>query len=323
MIEGIVAPHLAPKPDARRTELAGQVTETINLAMRVLLHHPAFQDLEAAWRSVDFLLRRLETAAGVEISIIDLSKQELLADVGSADPRSTGLYRLLVDEAGGTAGETPWAVVAGLYTFEPRTVDIRALGAIASIAQDAGAPFLASISPRLLGCESFSTQPDPEDWTARLDNEAELEWNKLRQLPAARWIGLALPRFVIRQPYGKNSVDLPDFEEMTVPPDAADHLWANPAIACVSLIAESFLADGWEVPLRNTVITGLPVHTYKVDGESQMTPCAECWMGERLAERFLDRGIMPLASMKGRDAVKLIRLQSIATPVSRLGARWG
>jgi type VI secretion system protein ImpC len=74
--------------------------------------------------------------------------------------------------------------------------------------------------------------------------------------------------------------------------------------------------------LRNTEIGGLPVHTYKSDGETQMTPCAECWMGERLAARFLTRGIMPLASIKGRDAVRLIRLQSVGAPVSGLRARW-
>ena len=109
---------------------------------------------------------------------------------------------------------------------------------------------------------------------------------------------------------------------MTTPPEHADFLWGNPAVACVCLIGESFSQDGWDVELRNTLISGLPVHTCKVDGEAQMTPCAECWMTERTADRFLNRGIMPLASVKRSDSVRLIRLQSIARPAARLRARW-
>ena len=320
-IEDIVAPHLERQPGARQAELAGSINEAMHLAMRVLLHHPDFQDLEAAWRSIDFLLRRLEAGSELKISLIDVSKQELLDDMAAGAIDESGLHRLLVDEPS-MAGETPWAVVAGLYTFEPTMADIRALGRIASIAEAAGAPFLAAASPHLMGCESFGAQADPAEWNLPVDAEAEAEWTKLRALPEARWIGLALPRWLLREPYGKGSTDLAEFAEVSAPPDHADLLWANSAVACVYLIGESFLRDGWEIALRGVEIGGLPLHTYKMDGESLMTPCAECWMSERAAGRIVERGLMPLASMKGRDAVRLVRLQSIGTPQSGLRARW-
>jgi type VI secretion system protein ImpC len=141
-------------------------------------------------------------------------------------------------------------------------------------------------------------------------------------LPEAQSIGLALPRFLMRDPYTKESVESFDFEEMTTPPDHADFLWANPAVACVYLLGESFLQDGWNIQLRGTQISGLPLYNYKVDGDTEMKPCAECWMAERTVEKFLNRGIMPLASMKHSDAVRLIRLQSIARPSAPLRARW-
>src|SRR5439155_26685358 len=116
-LQDIVAPHLQPKPGARETELAAQIEETTQLAMRMVLHHPNFQELEATWRSVDFLLRRLEIGPELQLYLIDLSKQELLANPNA-------LARLLEDD-------DPWAVVAGLYTFDTQPEELRALGSVA------------------------------------------------------------------------------------------------------------------------------------------------------------------------------------------------
>jgi type VI secretion system protein ImpC len=322
VVDNIVAPHLKPKPGARQSDMAAQVDEVMSLTLRVLLHHPDFQQLEAAWRSVDFLLRRLESGAGVQICLIDVSKEELLQDVATGQLRASGLYRILVEEAAGTVGGIPWAVAAGLYTFDANPDEIRALGAIGRIARQAGAPFLASISPAVMGCDSFGVHPDPDDWDTALPADAAQEWEKLRDLPEAPWIGLVLPRFLARAPYGKDAIEQFAFTEISSPPDHEDFLWGNSAVPVLYLIADSFLEDGWDVSLRSTGISGMPFHTYKVDGEALMTPCAECWMGQRTAEKFLDRGIMPLASVKNSDTVKLIRLQSVGRPDSRLRARW-
>jgi type VI secretion system protein ImpC len=306
-IQDIVSPHVQPPPGRRETELAAQISDAAQLAMRLVLHHPDFQDLEAAWRSVDFLLRRLEIGADVQLYLLDLSKQELLGNVDA-------LSRLATND--------PWGVIAGLYTFEADAEELRALEQVARSVADVGAPFISSVSPRLMGCDSFGTHPDPEDWTAPLSAEAEEQWNILRALPEAQWIGLALPRFLLRDPYTKDSVESFEFDEMTAPPDHADFLWANPAVACACLLGESFLLDGWDIRLRSTQISSLPLYNYKSDGDTEMKPCAECWMAERTAEKFLNRGIMPLASMKHSDAVRLIRLQSIARPAAPLAGRW-
>jgi type VI secretion system protein ImpC len=314
-----VSPHLQAAPSIQQEQLAAEIEDTIALAMRFVLHDREFQELEGTWRAVDFLLRRLDPDSDVQLYLIDLSKAELFEDVlGSQDPEGTGLYRLLVEEAGDLHGEAPFAVIAGLYTFEPD--EIRALGAMGRLAREAGAPLLCSLSPRFMGTESFAT--DPDDWQVPLDAEAGREWNALRAAPEASWIGACLPRFILRDPYTKDSVDTFVFEEMTTPPQHSDYLWGNPAVAVACLIGESFARDGWDIQLRDTEIDRLPVHTWKHDGDLYTTPCAECWMTERMVDRFLSRGIMPLASVKHSDAIRLVRLQSIADPPAPLRARW-
>ena len=53
--------------------------------MRRVLHHPDFQSAEATWRGVEFLVRRIETGAKMEIVLYDVSAEELAADLAATD----------------------------------------------------------------------------------------------------------------------------------------------------------------------------------------------------------------------------------------------
>jgi type VI secretion system protein ImpC len=156
--------------------------------------------------------------------------------------------------------------------------------------------------------------------------EAARQWEELRQSPDASWIGLAMPRFLLRLPYGKSmaSVESLDFEELSGTPHHQQYLWGNPAFACVQLLAEAFANDGWKMrPGAHTEIDGLPLHVYEAEGEKQVKPCAEMLLTERDVDWVLDQGYMALASIRGRDAARLVRFQSIAKPPVRLSGRWG
>ena len=239
--------------------------------MRAVLHDPRFQALEAAWRSVFRLVRALETGEDLRIYLVDVGKAELSA--GLKDGRAA---RLLTDR------EDAWTVVAGNYAFGQSDTDAAMLAQIAQ----AGVPFVA--------------EADPGD-----GGEA---WRRLRNSPDAKYIGLAMPRVLLRLPYGKNTVSVErfEFEEMVGKPVHAEYLWGNPAFAVAQLIAES-----------NLELTGLPVHVY--DGEAK--PCAEVLLGERDMDWIMDQGYMALASVKGHDSARLLRQQSIALPPAPLPIR--
>ncbi len=310
LIRDIVAPHLVPGADPRQGELIAQVDAATGEAMRVLLHHPAFQELEAAWRSVFFLVRRLETGTALKLFLLDVSKSELSAEFDAArdDLRISDTWRVLVDETVGSPGGLPWAAVAGNYFFDQSAGDLKLLARMGAIAREAGAPFLAAAGQRML------------------EDIAGGAFRQIRKLPQARWIGLSLPRFLLRLPYGQDTAPLErfSFEEIPLPPAHDSYLWGNPAFACVYLLGEAFSRAGWEMrPGSAAEIDGLPLHTYKEDGESKTKPCAEVLMTEQGAEALLDHGIMPLASLRDRDAVRLVRFQSIADPLAPLAGRWG
>lgn len=325
LLRDLVAPHLVPGADPRQAELIGKVDEATGDGMRDLLHHADFQALEAAWRGLYFLVRRLETDTALKLYLLDVSKGELAADLKrAADLRTSGIYRVLVEQTVETPGAEPWAVVAGNYTFDNSVEDVTLLGYLGGIARAAGAPFLAAASPRVLGAESWGKTPNPENWR-RLEGERAQAWEVLRSFPEARYLGLALPRFLLRLPYGKetDAAEQFGFEEFTGAPVHEHYLWGNPALACVCLLGQAFARWGWELrPGAVHDIDGLPAHVYREDGESKLKPCAEALLTEKAATAMLEWGLMPLLSLKDRDAVRLMRFQSLADPPAPLAGRW-
>ena len=129
-------------------------------------------------------------------------------------------------------------------------------------------------------------------------------WDELRAIPEASYLGLALPRFLLRLPYGArtSAIESFPFEEMPGAPVHAHYLWGNPALAFLALLT----AGGGALNLQ-----GLPLHTYQHEGEWHMTPCAEVWMTEAQVLALIDLGLMPLVSFRDSDRVRLAGFRAI------------
>ena len=319
----LAAKYSVSAPDPRQPDVVAAVDRAIGDSMRVLLHHPDFQALEAIWRATFLLVRQIETGPRLKIYLIDISKQELAADLkASEDLRKSGVFRLLVEKAIDTPGADPWTVVVGNFRFGSEIEDTELLTKLAAVAQRAGAAFLGEADPLLLGCASLESAPHPRHWN---ESKVQDSWKQVRMRPESASVALALPRFLLRLPYGRETSPLEsfEFEEFSGSPSHEGYLWGNPAFAVALLLGQSFNDAGWEMqPGRLSQIENLPLHTYRVDGDSQSKPCAEVLLTEEAVERILDRGLMPLVSYKGRDSARVGRFQSIAEPQRSLAGRW-
>lgn len=323
-VSAIVKPHLVVREDPNKDQLKAALDEIISLIMADVLHNPAFQAVESAWRGIRFLVSRVQTDEMLSIHLLDISQEELAADLLADDNLMfTNIYKLFVEEGVSTLGGTPWAVLIGNYTFGYD--DTAVLGRMGKIAALAGAPFLTHAEAQLIGCESLYKTPHPAVWKHVPDHETEVEWDALRHLPEASSIGLAIPRILLRLPYGKDSdpVDVFDFEEMHDGVQHEHYLWGNPAFMCAYLLAEAFSHEGWSMtPGSVHDIEGLPLHVNRIDGESRLKPCAEVLLTDDAIETILDKGIMPIATIKDMDAARLVRFQSLADPPAGLAGRW-
>jgi type VI secretion system protein ImpC len=320
----IATPHLQPGTDPRQPELLARLNDATGALMRRVLHDPAFQQLEALWRGLFFLISRLETDEAVQIWVWDIPRNELLEDLTSqTDFSHSRLYATLITESSGTPGAIPWGIIAGLFELGNNLLEIEWLTGMARLAELGRAPFLAGASPRLLGLNSFQQLSETEEWST--PPELEEAWNDLRRLPASNYLGLVLPRFLLRLPYGQTTDALEkfEFEEMSLPANHQHFLWGSPALACVYLMAESYLRNSWEFqPGEVQELAGLPFYVQSQDGEDQAQPCAEILMTFDRAEKILEQGLMLLLSFKGCDFIRLARFQSISDPLSPLRGLW-
>lgn len=319
----LAAKYAVSAPDARQPEVIASVDRAIGDTMRAILHHPDFQALEAIWRATFLLVRRLETGPQMKVYLADISQRELTADLSaSEDLRNSGVFRLLVEKKAETPGADPLTILLGAFKFGSSREDMDLVPKWAAIAHRAGAALLAEADPLLVGCSSLEETPSPRDWKR---SELQSWWSKVRSLPESASIGLALPRVLLRLPYGKETspLDSFDFEEFCGPPAHSGYLWGNPAFFVALMVGQSFDETGWRVqPGSQSQIENLPLHSFRTDGEVQSKPCAEVLLTDEAVERILDQGLIPLVSYKGRDSVRVGRLQSIADPQRSLRGRW-
>jgi type VI secretion system protein ImpC len=297
---------LEPRQDPRQLDWAARADAAVGEQMRAILHHPQFQALEAAWRAVAMLIDRLQPDADLRLYLFDATLEELVA-AASPEPSEVGQDSSCqpgaLEKCFGNS-QAPWSLLVGNYAFSRSAADAARLRWLGELAASLGAPFLGEAMP----------PADPPDE----------EYQKLVRSAEARWIGLALPRFLLRLPYGQDTSPTGEFAFEEMPQSVhEDYLWGNPAFFCACVLGLAFRAEGWEMhPARHREIGNLPLHIYREDGASVAKPCAEILLTDTDAEFILDHGFMPLASMKDRDSVLLVRLQSIAGPPAPLFGRW-
>ncbi len=325
-IKKIVQPHLVSTDRAEQSKLLAIIDEITSDFMRKILHHPQFQALESAWRSLYFLVRRMETDINLKLFIFDISKEELSDNFKSVnDITDSILYQLLVTDAPDTLSGEPWSIISGNYNFNLTVADVATLIRLGKISSHVNAPFISSIKPAMLDITSLTTNPGSRIWQISSDAGEIKLWETLRNTPEAEYIGLAIPRFLIRLPYGQASepIETFSFEELTSFDDSNQYLWANPTFACILLLGQSFSDNGWEMEKAlHTKIDNLPTYIYQEYGETKTIPCTEFILTENSCNLILEQGLMPLISFRNSDSVQLARFQSIAYPLKKLTGRW-
>jgi type VI secretion system protein ImpC len=311
LIQQIVGSQV-PGIHPQQAQLTALADAELSAGLRATLHHPAFQALEAVWRGLDFLVRNVTEE--VELSVIDICETDLATMLSAENLAKSAIYRQLEKIRPG--------LVLGAFAFGPQNAPV--LAGIARLASAAQTAFVGGASPQLVGCVSFGVQPDPDDWTKTSSDELK-GFRALRRMLEARHLGLVMPRFLLRQPYGKGNDTLETFpfEEMPGKPEHESYLWGNPAFLCGRLLADAYAADPSDIESQEGAgeVIGLPIHRFTSDGEIQVKPCAEAWLSERAADAILNQGIMPVLSVRGRDAVQLLSLRTLSDPPMPLDVR--
>lgn len=307
-IEGIIA------------EIDRKLSEQINL----IIHHEDFKALEGTWRGLAFLVNNTETDETLKIRVLNISKKDLAKTLkkykGTAWDQNPLFKRIYEDEFGSPGG-TPYGALVGDYAFDHSPPDVETLAGMAQIAAAAHCPFITSPDPGLFGMESWQELSNPRDLTKIFQTPEYAAWRSLRDSEDARYVGLAMPRFLARQPYGakSNPVEDFDFEEETAGADHGKFCWANSAYAMATNITRAFKLYGWCSRIRGVqsggIVEGLPVHTFPTDdGGVDMKCPTEIAITDRREAELAKNGMMPLSHWKNTDYAAFVGAQSLHKP---------
>ncbi|MBT9494713.1 MAG: type VI secretion system contractile sheath large subunit [Paucibacter sp.] len=297
-----------------------KLSEQINL----ILHHQDFQKLEGAWRGLHYMVNNTETDESLKIRVMNVSKAELgktLKRYKGTSWDQSPIFKKIYSEEFSQFGGEPFGCLVGDYHFDQSAPDVELLSEMAKIAAAAHAPFITGGSPTLMQMDSWQELANPRDLTKIFTTPEYAAWRSLRESEDSKYVGLAMPRFLSRMPYGAktNPVEAFNFEEDTGSADHGKYTWANAAYAMATNINRSFKENGWCTRIRGIesggAVQNLPTHTFPTDdGGVDMKCPTEIAIEDRREAELAKNGFMPLVHRKNSDFAAFIGAQSLHKP---------
>jgi type VI secretion system protein ImpC len=337
-VRDILVP-LAPDNKLVSGKLMDQRVATIDQAMGVqmdaILHSDSFQRVEASWRGLHYLVFRAETGTSLKLRVMNISKSELLKEMEKAPEfDQSHIFRQIYEAEYGTYGGNPYSLLVGDYEFGRSGTDQALLGKMSQIAAAAHAPFIASAYAQLFDLASFEDLARPRDLSKIFESVEVAEWTSFRDNEDSRYVTLALPRVLLRTPYGEMTTPVEGFayeENVDLDPqpneppvlvrakDSRKFLWGNPAYVLAERITHAFSLYSWTAAIRGVqgggLVEGLPVYTYRTaEGDVTMTCPTQVTITDRREKELNDLGFMAICHCKGTNKAAFFGGQTTNLP---------
>lgn len=301
-------------------QMIAQIDQKLADQVNEVLHHETFQKLETTWRSVRYLVDHSDHRENVRVELLDVNKQDLIDDFeDSSDITKSGLYRRVYSAEYGTFGGHPYGALVTGWDFGSGHEDIRLLQQLASISAMAHAPLLANASPNFFGEDTFAELPKLRDLKSLFESPQYLRWRAFRDSEDSRYVGLAMPRFMMRVPYDRDHKPVRGFDFSEDVIDKHDHyLWGPASYALAARAAESFAAFRWCPniigPQSGGAVEDLPIHQYEAMGTLQTKLPIEIQLTERREYELSEEGFIGLTYRKNSNNAAFFSANSAQRP---------
>jgi type VI secretion system protein ImpC len=325
-VAAFIAEMLAPNKAAEKVERASvdamiaEIDRKLSAQVNEVLHHPDVQKLESAWRSLRFLVERVDFRENIKLDLLSVDRDTLQADLeDSPDLTKSGFYRLVYSNEYGVFGGKPYGVMNMNFAFGPGPQDVELLRKVGAVGAMSHVPVIANASPKFFGDETFASLPTLKDLKSIFEGPQYARWSGFRDTEDARYVGLCLPRFLLRVPYGEKTVPVKAFNfEEDVVGHHERYLWGHASNALVSRIADSFAKYRWAPniigPQAGGTVENLPIHTFESMGELQNKVPTEILITERREYELSEEGFIALVYRKDADNACFFSANSVQRP---------
>ena len=298
------------------------IDRLISLQLNEVMHHPSFQKLEATWTGIRQLVLQSETSDMLKIKLLNVSKRDLLRDLRRAlEFDQSAFFIKVYEEEFGVFGGAPFAALVGDYEFGRSGEDVELLEKVAQVASAAHAPFLSAAAPEMMNLTEFSQLSGIRDVSKVFDTTESAKWKGFRQSDDSRYVALALPHVLLREPYGKDTKQIEEFafEEGVDGKDHSKYLWGNAAYSLATRLTASFAKFGWCASIRGVenggLVEGLATHNFRTDEGDVALKCpTEIAITDRREKELADQGFVPLLHCKGTDYAAFFSVQTANKP---------
>ena len=306
-------------------DLAG-IDALLSRQVNEIIHHPRFQQLEASWRSIALLVQQANADQGVKVKILSVSKIQLYKDLDSAiEFDQSEIFHKLYHKEFKMPGGEPFGVLIGDYEFGYGPEDVRMLAKISEVAALSFCPFIAGASPALLGGRDFAGLELPRNLERQFQTEGYADWRRLRDQEESAFLGLTMPRILLRLPYGQGPLrdDGFDFQEDVAGADSSKHLWGNAAYAFAQVLMRAFAETGWLADIRGVVraeaqgglVTMLPAASFGTDRPGTVAKCpTDLTVVDTQEKDLAELGLIPLCHCHGTEYCAFYGCPSLRQP---------
>lgn len=327
LAERLLSETITVSDDSLKTieSLVAEIDRKLSEQMNEILHHEQFRSLEGTWRGFHYLVNNTETDEMLKIRVLNITKAELhktLKKFKGTNWDQSPIFKKIYEEEFGQFGGEPYGCIVADYYIDHSPVDVEMMREIAKTAAAGHTPFIAGASPTLMQMGSWQELSNPRDLTKIFTTAEYASWRSLRDDDDSRYIGLAMPRFLARLPYGakSNPVEKFAFEEDTAGSDHNKFVWANGAYAFARNINRSFKLYGWCSRIRGIESGGsveyLPVHCFPTDDGGVEIKCpTEIAISDRREAELAKNGFAPLVFRKNSDFAAFLGAQSLNKPI--------
>jgi len=297
-----------------------KIDALLSQQLDAILHHPDWQAFESLWRSVSHVLTHGADHRNSWLELLDVSQQELADDFEqSASVANSSLYTHLYHDEYDTPGGEPFSAVISDWDFSAEKTDIDLLDNIARVCQATHAPFIGNVSLDFFHCDSWNDLVAIDDLDSHFDKTEYLFWRDLRQCDHARYLGLTLPKFILRAPYDHRQ-PCKDFNyhESTVISSEQSYLWGAASFAFAANLRNSFADHGWLSNIRGSQgggkVTDLAQCFYPFADEILIKPPTQVTFSESNELTLASLGFIPLCHYKQTNYACFFSANSLHQP---------
>ncbi|MCQ4309798.1 type VI secretion system contractile sheath large subunit [Pseudomonas stutzeri] len=321
-IEELLKPQNEQEPvkKAMVDRMIAEIDAKLSRQMDEILHHQQFQALESSWRGLKLLVDRTNFRENIKLEILNASKQDLLEDFeDSPEVVQSGLYKHIYTAEYGQFGGQPVGALIANYFFDPSAPDVKTMQYVASVASMSHAPFIAAAGPKFFGLESFTGLPDLKDLKDHFEGPQFAKWQSFREQEDARYVGLTVPRFLLRNPYDPEDNPVKSFVYKENVANSHEHyLWGNTAYTFASRLTDSFAKFRWCPniigPQSGGAVEDLPLHHFESMGEIETKIPTEVLVSDRREYELAEEGFIALTMRKGSDNAAFFSANSAQKP---------